>query len=471
MKVALVRPPEVNPYWYIRKPMLGIGYIAAYLESKGVECAIFDGHFNGWTEDETVGAILKYQPDLIGLTAMTHEICSAHKLAGRFKSGLPDTPIAVGGCHITALPEETLQEFPDFSYGVFGEGEKTMLELAEHLQGCGSAGLAEIDGLVYRNSHSGICLNAARSRLTSSELDALPYPAYHHYYKTKDALAVKDDYYTMMSSRGCPYRCVFCMQVLGRQVRRRSPESVVDEIEYAMASYGAHTIHFFDEIFLFNNQLTYETLKLMIERGLHKRIRWIGLTRADFVDEKLIKLAKEAGCYRLQIGVESGNNEMLKATQKDITVEQAEMAVKIIKKAGIMVEGLFILGHPGETVETVKDTVRFAAKLNTDILAIGIMTPYPGTKVYEMAKNNEGGYRLLTNDWSKFDKYGGKAMEMEGLPLKELEKWQRRAMLYFYLRNFRVFDLLKFVTKYRRPIFVLLMKHFGLSRSNKAQGY
>jgi anaerobic magnesium-protoporphyrin IX monomethyl ester cyclase len=463
MRVAIVRPPEVNPYWQVARPLLGIGYISSYLESNGIECKIFDANFNAWTEEQTVEAVVKYNPDLIGFSAMTHEICAAHSLASKLNSSLSGVPTVIGGCHITALPQETLEEFSGFTYGIYGEGEKTLLQLARYLQQGKSGSLSDINGLVCRSDSAGIQINPPRDRLSSEELDKLPYPMFSQYYKTEKPLAGKDDYYVMMSSRGCPYNCVFCMQVLGRQVRRRSARSVVDEMEYAIERYGAHSVYFFDEIFLFNDKLTYETIELMKKRGLPKRIRWQGLTRVNFVDENLIKQAKEAGCFALQLGIESGNDEILKVINKHITVKDAEAAVKIIKKAGVSVEANFILGHPGETPETVKQTIDFAARLNTDLVSIGIMTPYPGTKVYEMAKHGEGGYRLLTKDWSKYDKYGGRALELKGLPIKELEKWQRRGLLNFYLKNFRILDLTKFVLRYRRTIFNLLLKHLGLS--------
>lgn len=459
MKVALVRPPEVNPYWDVTKPALGISYISSYLESNGIECKIFDANFNSWTEDQTVEAAVKYKPDCIGFSAMTHEICIAHNVVSKIRSFLGDVATVIGGCHLTALPEETLEEFPAFTYGIYGEGEKTMLHLAKYLEQGKIDNLSNIDGLVYRNNSGKVEINPPRTRLSSSELDALPYPAFHQYYKGKKALAGKNDYYVMMSSRGCPYNCAFCMQVLGREVRRRSAESVVHEMEHAIARYGAHTIYFLDEIFLFNDQLTFDTLELIKERNLPKRMKWRGLTRVNFVDENVIKSAKEAGCFALELGIESGSNEILKVINKKITVEEAERAVKIIKKAGIPVAADFILGHPNETVETIKATVDLAVKLNTSRISVGIMTPYPGTKIYEMAKRGEGGYRLLTKNWSKYDKYGGKALELEGLSLRELEKWQRKILLHFYLRNLRILDFVRFVMRYRRAAFSLLLKH------------
>lgn len=458
MKVALIRPPEVNPYWKAKRPSLGISYIASYLKAHSIGVKLFDANYNGWTEFQTVELISDYRPDVVGISSMTHEIASSHSIAGLLKKRLNGVPTIIGGCHITALPQETLREFPAFTYGVYGEGEATMLSLVQSLgQQSREVSLAQIKGLVYRDADQ-VLMNPPCDRLSSEQLTKLPYPDFDQYYQDNSALAGKDDYYVMISSRGCPYQCIFCMQVLGRQVRRRSAESVVDEMEHAIDRYGAHTIYFFDEIFLFNDRLTYDTLELIKKRDLPKRLRWRALTRVNLVDQKLISSVKEAGCFALEIGIEAGSNEVLKRINKQITTEQTENAVRIIKKAGIAVDANYIFGHPFETVESIKDTINLATKLNTDTIAIGIMTPYPGTKIYEMARRGEGGYRLLTNDWSKYDKYGGKALELEGLPIKELEKWQRRGLLYFYLKNFRIVDLIKFIVEYRKTIIGLLKK-------------
>jgi len=465
MKVALIRPPEVHKYWNETRPSLSISYIAAYLENNGIEVKIFDANFHLWTPHETAEKVKEFKPDLIGITSMTHEISMAHKIASLLKNSLRNVPTVIGGCHVTALPRETLEEFENFTYGIYGEGEQTMLSLVRCLQHNATEKLPELNGIIYRHA-SGITINPPQKRLSSEELDNLPYPAFHHYYSHNKALAGKHDYYVIISSRGCPYNCAFCMQVLGRQVRRRSPENVVTEIEYAIDHYSAHTIYFLDEILLFNDQLTYNTLALMIKHNLPKRIRWRGLTRINLVNEQLINKAREAGCFALEVGIESGSNEVLKRINKQITVEQAVEAVRIIKKAGIEVDANFILGHPHETIESVKATIDFAANLNPTNLAVGIMTPYPGTKIYEMALQGEGGYRLLTKDWSKYDKYGGKALELEGLPLHELEKWQRRALLYFFLRNYRFLDLFYFIIKYRKAIFNLFFKRNRFSTEN-----
>ncbi len=465
MKVALIKPPATYADWD-KRPVFGICYISACLKLSGIDCRIFDALFNSWSEKETIEKVVEYCPEVIGLTAMTHEIIQASQIASQLKERL-NTPTIVGGCHVTALPERTLKEFPAFDYGVYGEGEKTIIQLIKFLQQNGISETSNIAGLVWRDTQANIRVNEPREPLTSSELDMLPYPDVKEYYNGPKALADKNSYYPIFTSRGCPYNCAFCMQVLGRKVRRRSAENVIEEIEYAISHYSAHTIFFDDDIFLFPSRETRELLQLMIDRSLPKRIRWRGLTRANFVTPELIKIVKKAGCFRLEMGVESGDNEILKAINKGITVEEIRNAVKIIKDSGILVSSYFILGHPNETLETIKKTINLAAELNTHTIAIGLMVPYPGTRIYEMAQQGEGGYRLLTEDWSQYDKYGGKVLEVEGATFKELSKWQRRAFVYFYLKNFRLLDLARFFIKYRRGILFMLRKLIAHRKKEK----
>ena len=210
MKIAFVKVPATYADWY-KRPVLGISYISAYLESNGFDCKIFDAYFTSWSEEKLLSSLKEYKPDAVGLTAMTHEIIQTARIASLLKEQL-NVPTFIGGSHATALPKGTLEEFPVFDYGVYGEGEKTVLELLQYIQQ-GTPNLSEIKGLVYRNEGH-ICVNEPRSSLTSEELDTLPYPAFHHYYGDNPrALADKDSYYVMFISRGCPYSCAFCMQV------------------------------------------------------------------------------------------------------------------------------------------------------------------------------------------------------------------------------------------------------------------
>lgn len=460
MKIALVRPPGDYSYWF-KRPVLGISYIAACLEQNGFNCRIFDAEFNSWSQEELLRRVIAFKPDAVGITAMTLKIIRAAQIADLIKKQL-NIPTIIGGCHVTALPKRTLEEFPSFDYGVYAEGEKTSLELFRLLEDNGlKEKIDSVKGLVHRKGKD-IFVNQPRSFLTSEELDNLPYPAFDHYYgKNPKALRGRRPYetkYITITSRGCPYNCAFCMQILGHTIRRRRAENVCDELEYAIKRYGAQRVDFADEIFLFNGPQTRELLHLMIDRGLPKKIKWSGLIRANFVNQELISLAKTSGCTHLEMGVESGDDEILKTIDKKITVEQVKKAVKIIKDAGITLTTYYILGHPNETQDTLRKTVDLAVELNTDDIAVGLMVPYPGTRIFDMALRGEGRYRLLTENWSEYDKYGAKALELQGLPHKEIERWQRRAYIYLYLKNLRFLDAIKLFWNLRKVFFFLLRK-------------
>jgi radical SAM superfamily enzyme YgiQ (UPF0313 family) len=232
-------------------------------------------------------------------------------------------------------------------------------------------------------------------------------------------------------------------------------------MEQAMSRYAARTFDFYDDILLYDSPDTRNLLELMISKGFPERIRWCGVTRANLVKSDLMALAKKAGCFRLGLGVESGDDQILKTIGKGITVDQVRRAVKIIKEAGIAVDTYFILGHPNETEETVKKTIDLAVELNTDTIAVGLMVPYPGTRVFEMALRGEGGYHLISEDWSQYDKYGGKALELEGLPYDELVRWQRRALVDLYLKNFRPLDFLRYMWRRRSALLFFLRRRLG----------
>ena len=463
MKIALVKPPATYANWY-RQPALGIAYICACHRAEGHNCEIFDGYFHSLSPDELVEHVTKYNPDIIGITAMTHEIQQAAAIASQLKERIA-VPLVIGGCHVTALLERTLSEFPVFDYGIYGEGEETFIELVKHIEGATSPGIRNIPGLVFREN-SDVVVNEARPFCTEEKLNSLPYPAIDHYYAdNKEALAHPNSYYVMFTSRGCPYKCAFCMQVLGRKVRRRSTENIIGEMKYAIDRYGAHIFNFADEIFLFDNLHTRKLLELFVENDFPRRIKWSALTRANFVTPELIALAKKAGCVRLEMGVESGDDQILRGIDKAITVEQVKKAVKIIKDAGISLGTYYILGHPDENRTTLRKTVDLAVKLNTDSIAVGLMVPYPGTRIFDLAMQGKNGYRLLSQNWSEYDKYGGKVLEIDGLPYAELVKWQQRTYLRLYLVNRRFKDCFEFFWKRRKGIgFVLKKKLLSLLR-------
>jgi len=454
MKIALIKLPPTYADWY-RQPALGISYISAYLKTRGIRSRIFDAYFHAWTIKDLERLVIEYDPDVLGFTAMTHEICRAAQLARSLKERL-GVPAIIGGCHVTAIPEETLTEFPVFDYGVCGEGEKTLALLINGMKKGYEIDPTKINGLVFFKQKS-VVRTGLRFFMSGEELDNLPFPDFQQYYGNNPrALSGRKFYYPICTSRGCPYRCAFCMRVLGNKIRRRGVGNICQEIENAVKRYGAHTFNFIDEIFLSDDQRTRSLLYSLIQLKSKLNIRWSGLTRANLVTRELIELAKEAGCFRLEMGVESGDAGVLEEINKGITIGQVKNAVKIIKNAGIKIATYYILGHPGENRETIRKTVDLATELNTETIAVGIMVPYPGTSIYEMALKGQSGYRLLSRNWALYDKYGGKVLELDGMPYREMQKWQIKAYMDIYLKNFRMFDFCRFIWKRKRALFFLI---------------
>jgi anaerobic magnesium-protoporphyrin IX monomethyl ester cyclase len=199
-------------------------------------------------------------------------------------------------------------------------------------------------------------------------------------------------------------------------------------------------------------------LDQIMEAGLHRRIKWQANTRANVGDYGLFRKMREAGCVSVGLGIESGNAQVLRRIKKGITLSAAETAVRLAKKAGLETRCFYIIGHPHETRKTAWDTIKFAARLNSDHAAFGLMVPYPKTEVAEMAERGEGNYRIVSSHWSDYDKYLGNALELEQLSRRQLQVLQAQAYLFFYLRNFRVFALLRYVWENRLSLFPLMKK-------------
>lgn len=449
MRITLLNPPSEEDRYeheHLSIPKIGLAYMAAYLEKNGIECSIVDAKFEKLTLEEVSQRLKKERPDLIGISAMTSEINSAARVADEFKKLFPDGTTLIGGAHAISIPKETLDEFKNFDILCTGEGEYTLLDLVQTMRA--KKPLGGVKGIFYRNNGN-ILENPPRDWIV--DLDELPFPAWNKYPK-------KSSFNYVVSTRGCPFSCAFCMTILGKKQRKRSIENVVDEIEWLLDNHDLKEMCFIDETFTLDLKRTHALLDLIIERGVNRRLKWIAQTRVDKVDEKIFIKLKKAGCYKIEFGVESGNQKILDYIKKEIKLEQVEKAVHFAKKAKLKVGCSFIIGHPGETKKTAQDTIDFIVKLNPDIASLGIMVPHPGTKVYELAQKGEAGYVLSTTNWSDCIKFGGSGLELENLSRKEMEKLQIKGYLSFYLKNFRFLDILFYALEHRNQAFAAAKK-------------
>jgi radical SAM superfamily enzyme YgiQ (UPF0313 family) len=445
MKIALINPPvrsSFDRHW-IFNPYLSLGYLAAILEEKNHYCEIVEGKSEKLTVDNVVERVVKINPDLIGITSWSIEINQAANVAASIKKAIKSVPIIIGGAHANALPKTTLIDFPDFDFLIYGQGEETLCELVDELKK-NMKDFSNINGLVYR-SEGNVIQNPPR--IIKEDLTVLPFPAWHLFPYTSTL--------SIMTERGCPYRCIFCARNLGKKIRSRPPEHVVEELGYIIDRFHPKRVTFEDETFGLLPERTKEILSLMIKKSFQKKVSFGCQTRADVADRELYQMMRRAGFRGISVGIESGNQEILKTIKKNMTLDQAEKAVTLAKSVGLKIHCFFILGHPHETIETIRDTIDFAVKLKPHRVSFALMAPYPGTKVYEMAKRGEGGYRLLSNDWRKFDKYSGKVMELESVSLSKLRMLQWKAYLKVYFYSLRFIQLAKLILQSRRILAVL----------------
>lgn len=443
-KILLISPYPDSGLTDMKEPPHGLAYIASNLRENGFNVESIDAKQNCLKTHTVVSEVVKSKPDMVGITAMTPDIMCAAKIAEGIKAEMPGVVTVIGGPHVNALPKETLEEFPFFDLAVEGEGELTMVDLANKLEsGNLFVTLTDVKGIAFRDGKE-IILNPPRDYI--QELDTLPVPAWDLFPFSYNKA------YPVYATRGCPFSCMFCQRVLGNKVRRRSVENIVQEIGWVLDTFKTKSFWFSDETFGANRKWTFELLEHMIEKGIPSKATWHAQTRANLITEDLLTKMKQAGCDGLAFGVETGNREILVKTNKKIKLEDAENAVKLTKKIGVRTRAFFILGHPYETIETIRDTIAFAVKLNTDFVSFAVMVPYPGTEVWQLAKKKEGGYNYVSENWDDYRKHLAAPLGFTSIPPETLKNLDRNAYLIFYWRNRRWRDLFNFLWGHRAMI-------------------
>ncbi len=400
MRIALISPKwnrKANDY-----PPLGLAYLAAVLEQDGHRVRIFDfGLDPGTPLEEDVRQAYAFGPHLVGITAMTTAYHSILDTAALLKAQL-GRPIVIGGPHATLYPERILEEAPSIDYVVRGEGEETVLELVRALEGR-NGDLGAIRGLTYR-VRGGVVSN--RDRGLIQDLDALPFPARHLFDLERYGLRTPEGrpMITILSSRGCPYNCAYCFKgIVGRTYRQRSPGNIIAELRQVLEQYDVRDFYFVDDLFTMDVQRLYALMERFIAEKLD--IRWQCLARVDRVNAEILHKMYAGGCRRIHYGIESGSEEILKRVGKRFKLEQVRQAVRWTQEAGIQTKGYFMLGLPGDTEQTMRQTVEFAASLDLDEAMFSLTTPFPGTRLWDelVAKRPETEYSL---DFSRAYYYG-----------------------------------------------------------------
>lgn len=356
MKVILINPPYTN-FEGIKESgghmfPLSFGYLISYARQflNDVDFKIFDVEALGYSYDQIFKYLDNEKPDVVGFTAPTPAMKHVYKITKHLKENLPNIYVCAGGIHPTVMPQRTLKESLIDSV-IIGEGEITFCELLKNLQS-GELNLKSIAGLCWRTATGEIILNSPRKPIEN--LDILPFPArdlydLKLYYSAPTKKVSNYNATPILTSRGCAFKCTHCPSatIWGRNVRYRSPENVIKEIEECINKYDLREFNFFDDTFTLNPSRVKSICQEIIHR--HIKIAWISFSRVNTINEELIKHMKEAGCKKIAFGFESGSQKILDFMHKNSTVEMGRQAVKIVRKYKLKVHGSFMLGNVGET--------------------------------------------------------------------------------------------------------------------------
>jgi anaerobic magnesium-protoporphyrin IX monomethyl ester cyclase len=403
MKIALVRPYADN---LAISPHLGLGYISSYLKSKGHTTKLFDPQRDQSTDTQkTVEEITEWKPDFVGITATTAMYMEAERIAGKLKGKFP---IVMGGVHPSVLPNETMR-YGSADYVVVGDGEYAFEQIVN----------GHKKGIVFGTP--------------VVDLDAMPWPDWEEIGLLKyprapwGGVTKRWPVGTIITTRGCPYSCTFCAApaYTQRKMRYRNPIDVVDEIDYLMCTYGIKELNISDDNATVKRDHIVSVLEEILRRNIKIHVTFENGIRADKTDPELFKLMRRAGTYRVAIGIESPNEEILAKAKKLETVEQIEKAVRNAKKAGLEVRGCFVVGLPGETKETLQKTARWSRKMPLDEANFTLLDVLPGSELWTELKGQ------FVPDWSK-KSFKTPEYTPHGLLKEDLISAQRMLFWNFY---------------------------------------
>lgn len=439
LKVALVYPPygpvknepgiKAVKENYGIFPSLSLLYVAGILEDAGCEVIFIDAHAENLTLEQTVARLRAFGPSYVGYTITTYLFFQTLDWIKAIKE-LVNVPVIVGGVHMSIYPRETLTHTA-IDYACTNEAEISLPNLLWALER--GQDLAEVKGIAFRRGgpvdEGGEVVVTPGER--TMDVDEAPYPARHLldnsiYYSF---ISKYKNFSVFITSRGCPYKCIFCEQG-SKAFRARSPQNVVDELELCVNEFGIRELDFFDSSFTIRKDRVVAICEEINRRNLD--IVWAARTRVDCITKDVLEAMYRAGCRRIYYGIESGNREILKVLKKSTSLDQIRQVVTDTRATGIDTFGYFMVGNPYDTPATVRQTIRLALELDLDYAQFSKVTPMPSTAMYEMMLEETG-----VDYWREFvlephDKLVPRPRC--SMTDAEIQRWSRLAYLRFYYR-------------------------------------
>lgn len=441
-KTILINPPysleerygvQIKAFGAISEPM-ALAYLASSLEKEGFPVEILDAQALELTQIDVVEYVKKSRADVVGITFLTPMFYAVQEVAKAIKNACSRIKIIVGGAHPTALPENTLEECPAIDYVCIGEGESVIINFLKYVTG--NKKESEVPSLAYRYNGR-IISNPAADFI--KDIDSLPKPARHLLPMDRYKLTASRTKYsrfcpTIILARGCPFDCQFCSHPFGRTFRHHKVGRIIDEIREIKQQYQTNQFNFEADTLTLNKIFITELCDAIIEEKLD--IKWTCESRIDTVDEVILKKMKNAGCWQISYGVESGCQRLLDIIHKGIKKADVVKVFNLTQKIGISIRGFFMLGLPSETLEESLETINFAKSLNSLWAQFTLTIPYPGTPMFDQFQAQG---KIRHHRWSEYNTWGGWSGKTlpyvpEGRTEAELKNLQKKAMRLYYMR-------------------------------------
>ncbi len=408
----------------------GVLVLAAVAKRRGHEVAIVDAKGGGITLADAAEHVAALAPDVLGVSATTISIHNGARIAAAVKAKLPHVTTVVGGPHVSAVPEATLAAFPEFDYGVSGEGEVAFFALLDAL--AGGDPTRTLPGVVGRDGDGAVHANCRAPYI--DDLDALPFPAWDvlgdafpHRFGPSIFNYRCTPMATLVTSRGCPFSCTFCDRSTSGKLGRYHGVEYVLEMCRMLAARGVRHAMFYDDLFTVKKKRVVELCEAMIRAELP--FTWSCNSHPNLLDLDTMKLMKRAGCWQIAYGVESGSQRVLNVVKHEVKLPRLRETLRTTRQAGIRAKGYLMLGHPTETVESMEETRAFLADVDLDVAQVTKFTPYPGTPAYLTIRE----YGTFAEDWERMNAMNFTFIP-NGLTEEILEDYFARCYRAFYSR-------------------------------------
>ncbi len=448
-------------------PPMGIMYLASFLRErkKDVEVKIINQRLENYTPEELVKVIYDIKPNIVGISSSTLFAYIIPIISDTLKQLLPDTWIVLGGPHASAIKKQAFIDCENLDIVVPGEGEIAFHQVVESYPQ--KKDLCKIPGIIWKDANGEIIENAGGIPIIS-DLDHLPFPAYDlidlpRYWKIRSmTLVPRRSYASLVSSRGCPYHCIWCHSIFGKKIRFTSAERIVEEIKWLNKKYDIVDFEFLDDNFNFRQQRVFEFAELVKKNDLKLKLSFPNAIRADLVTEEVVESLYEAGTFTCSLALETGSPRLQKFTCKNLDIPKFIKTTEMMDKKGIYIHGFCMLGFPTETEEELQQTIDVAANSKLHTATFFTVIPFPGTPMYEWVKQNKP-EKFKEVDYRDVCFVSAK-VNLTDIPDDIFFGYQRKANIQFFFNLNRIFRVLK---TYPKPLSLVIYVPTYIARLTK----